>query len=162
MLGDLVPSEREIIFKRVFDASPEVVWNAWTQADQLTKWWGPKDCKVIIQELDFKPGGQWRFIIATPEGREFQNKIYYETIKYQQHLHFLYTGSLFGAIQFRAAVNFAPLGFQAEIVIRLLFKTAQERNEAVVEQNIVQMYNQSLDRLNTLLSEKFQKLFNKG
>ena len=31
-------STRTVQMKRVFDAPPELVWNAWTQAEHVTKW----------------------------------------------------------------------------------------------------------------------------
>jgi uncharacterized protein YndB with AHSA1/START domain len=43
--------------KRVFKSSRERVWNAWSKADQLQHWWGPKGCSVDVRLLEFRPGG---------------------------------------------------------------------------------------------------------
>lgn len=32
------------ILTRFFEAPRELVWKAWSEADQLQAWWGPKDC----------------------------------------------------------------------------------------------------------------------
>jgi uncharacterized protein YndB with AHSA1/START domain len=42
---------------RVFEAPRERVWEAWSTADQLGKWWGPKGCSIEIGRFEFRPGG---------------------------------------------------------------------------------------------------------
>ncbi len=40
---------------RVFDAPRERVWQAWTEAERLKKWWGPKGFKVAHCKVDLRP-----------------------------------------------------------------------------------------------------------
>jgi uncharacterized protein YndB with AHSA1/START domain len=42
---------------RIFQASRERVWKAWSTQDQLDQWWGPKECKIEIPRFEFRPGG---------------------------------------------------------------------------------------------------------
>ena len=42
---------------RVFDAPLERVWKAWSEAEQLKHWWGPKGCTIEILRCEFEPGG---------------------------------------------------------------------------------------------------------
>jgi len=46
-----------LIFERVFAAPHERVWAAWTQAEQLAQWWGPRGWVTTVKEFDFRPGG---------------------------------------------------------------------------------------------------------
>ena len=39
---------REILITRVFNAPREVVWRAWTEPDQVAKWFGPRGSKVTV------------------------------------------------------------------------------------------------------------------
>ncbi len=46
---------------RVFKAPRERVWKAWTEADQLRHWWGPKGCSIDVPRLEFRPGGFFHY-----------------------------------------------------------------------------------------------------
>jgi len=43
--------------KRVFTAPLDRVWKAWSERDQLAKWWGPKGCSLEVSLLEFRAGG---------------------------------------------------------------------------------------------------------
>ena len=63
--------EKQIVMERVFDASRELVWKAFTDPDSLVQWWGPGKYTTRIDKIDVKPGGAWRFIQETSEGIEY-------------------------------------------------------------------------------------------
>ena len=42
---------------RVFKAPRARLWSAWSDADQLQHWWGPKGCSLEVRLLEFRPGG---------------------------------------------------------------------------------------------------------
>lgn len=50
-----------VLITRVFDAPKEKVWRAWTQAEQIKKWWGPKNFSAPVIKLEFKPGGKYLY-----------------------------------------------------------------------------------------------------
>ena len=43
----------------VFKAPRAKVWAAWTQPDELARWFGPKGCDTTLIEYDLRPGGAW-------------------------------------------------------------------------------------------------------
>jgi uncharacterized protein YndB with AHSA1/START domain len=49
--------DTELFITRLINAPPSAVWQAWSRADLLIKWWipAPMECKVI--KLDLRPGG---------------------------------------------------------------------------------------------------------
>ncbi|MBA3678063.1 MAG: SRPBCC domain-containing protein [Sphingosinicella sp.] len=51
-----------IRFARDLDASPERVFDAWTQPDQLANWWDAMGDRLAICEMDLRPGGAFRFV----------------------------------------------------------------------------------------------------
>jgi uncharacterized protein YndB with AHSA1/START domain len=55
-----------VIFEmdREFDASRERVWQAWTQADQLSRWWGPQGCTLAAHRFEFRPGGFFHYAMT--------------------------------------------------------------------------------------------------
>ncbi|MBW3634569.1 MAG: SRPBCC family protein [Chloroflexi bacterium] len=56
---------------RVFDAPRELVSQAHTDPAHITQWWGQRRSTTIIDMLDVRPGGAWRFIERDPEGNEY-------------------------------------------------------------------------------------------
>jgi len=64
------PGDTEIQMTRVFDAPRELVFEAHTSAEHMSKWWGPRKYEVISAEYDFRPGGTWRIAHRGPEGDE--------------------------------------------------------------------------------------------
>ena len=65
--------EREIVITREFDAPCDLVFDAWTKEEHLSKWWGPRGFTTTFQKFDMKPGGTWQFIMHGPDGVDFPN-----------------------------------------------------------------------------------------
>jgi len=64
------PSDREIVMTREFDAPRELVFEAHSKCEHLEKWWGPRKYTLELCEMDFRPGGKYRFLHRGPAGLE--------------------------------------------------------------------------------------------
>lgn len=60
--GDLFTMER------VFRASPAAVWAAWTEADQLARWFGPVGFTREAARFEARAGGRWALSLRGPDG----------------------------------------------------------------------------------------------
>ena len=47
------------VITRQFTLPRAVVWEAWSEPDQLKHWWGPKGCSIGIKRFEFRPGGSF-------------------------------------------------------------------------------------------------------
>jgi len=56
---------------RVFDAPRRIVFEAWTKAEHLSKWFAPEPLTIPSCEVDLRPGGVFRLVMRTPEGIEY-------------------------------------------------------------------------------------------
>lgn len=66
--------ELEIV--RTFAAPRQVVWDAWTDPDQMARWWGPRGISTPRDsiELELRPGGRVRFdMVDDATGERFAN-----------------------------------------------------------------------------------------
>src|ERR1700730_12555808 len=63
-----MPTEREIVLTRVFDAPRALVFDAFTKPELLKRWFGPRGWSLEVCEVDLKVGGRWRFLLRGPEG----------------------------------------------------------------------------------------------
>lgn len=70
----------EIVITRVFDAPREAVWKAWTDPEELKRWWGPKDFTAPYSRIDFRVGGSYLFCMRSSEGRNYWSTGVYRRI----------------------------------------------------------------------------------
>jgi uncharacterized protein YndB with AHSA1/START domain len=59
---------KAVEFERTYDAPIEKVWQAWTDAEQLKKWWGPKDVTIPECQVDLRVGGRFYIVMEAGEG----------------------------------------------------------------------------------------------
>lgn len=54
------PGEPVMQLTRSFDAPRELVWEAFTRAEHVARWWGPRKYAITVHEFEVRPGGKWR------------------------------------------------------------------------------------------------------
>lgn len=64
------PSDQEIRMTRLFSAPRQLVFEAMTKPEHVKQWWGRlgDGYSVPVCEVDFRPGGTWRFVNRHPKG----------------------------------------------------------------------------------------------
>jgi uncharacterized protein YndB with AHSA1/START domain len=67
---------KTLVSERTFNAPKDRVWEAYTNPDQLAKWWGPRGWKTEIRHMEFEDGGYWHYGMRCndPEQREWYGK----------------------------------------------------------------------------------------
>lgn len=68
------------VLDRIFDASRELVWRAWTEPKLLQHWYGP-GIDTVIHKYDLKPDGVWLHEMKMKGGSSFQKIIFKEISK---------------------------------------------------------------------------------
>ena len=66
----------ELEFVRTYAAPRQLVWNAWTDPDQIAQWWGPRGISTPREsiELDLRPGGRMRLdMVDDATGQRYPN-----------------------------------------------------------------------------------------
>jgi uncharacterized protein YndB with AHSA1/START domain len=61
----------DLVFQRVVDIPPELIWQAWTVEEHIKHWFTPAPWKTVDCEIDLVPGGIFRTVMLSPEGGEF-------------------------------------------------------------------------------------------
>lgn len=64
---------RDLVLQRDVDVPRELVWAAWTRPEHVRKWFVPAPWTIADCEIDLRPGGVFRTIMRSPEGKEFPN-----------------------------------------------------------------------------------------
>lgn len=56
-----IEAGRVLILERVFKAPRELVFDAFSQAEHLRQWWGPRGWEMPFCSVDLRPGGRWHY-----------------------------------------------------------------------------------------------------
>jgi uncharacterized protein YndB with AHSA1/START domain len=59
---------KEVTLEKLYDASLDEVWNAWTHPDMLKQWWGPNNVTIPECEIDLRVGGKFNIVMEAGEG----------------------------------------------------------------------------------------------
>ncbi|RCX17758.1 uncharacterized protein YndB with AHSA1/START domain [Fontibacillus phaseoli] len=51
----------EFILERIFDAPRGLVFKAFTEAEHLKHWWGPRGWTLSVCNVDLREGGAWHY-----------------------------------------------------------------------------------------------------
>ncbi len=65
-----LPSDRQILITREFDAPKHLIYRAWTTPELVARWWHANRGRVTSVEIDLRVGGRWRQVMVTPDGTE--------------------------------------------------------------------------------------------
>jgi uncharacterized protein YndB with AHSA1/START domain len=68
------PPADVFVISRTFDAPRDLVYKAWTEADRLAEWWGPRGFTVEVANLDLRPGGEFHYGLRSPGGQMMWGK----------------------------------------------------------------------------------------
>jgi uncharacterized protein YndB with AHSA1/START domain len=66
-----LPSDREIVITRVFDAPVQLVFEAMTKPEHVRRWWGLRGGNMVVCDIDLRVGGAWRYAFREEDGSEF-------------------------------------------------------------------------------------------
>jgi len=58
-----------LIARRTVRAPVERVFEIWTRADELMRWWGPRGVECVGAEVELRVGGSYRLGNRFPDGR---------------------------------------------------------------------------------------------
>jgi uncharacterized protein YndB with AHSA1/START domain len=82
-------ADQEFVISRAFNAPRRLVWQAWTEAERLAQWWGPKGCAIRVLKLDVRPGGVFHYAMQFQPGHEMFGIFVYRDIAAPERLVFV-------------------------------------------------------------------------
>ena len=106
-----------LVVRRIIEAPAERLFRAWTEPDQLAKWWGPPPARCPRAEVDLRVGGKYRIANAFPDGSVVWIVGVFERIS--PPLELVYSWRLEGSkgVTERVTVRFEGSGNTTEVVV---------------------------------------------
>lgn len=68
-----VDPELDLVLERTVAVPRERVWSAWTEPERVKRWFAPSPWTIPECEIDLRPGGVFRCVMRSPEGKEYPN-----------------------------------------------------------------------------------------
>ena len=112
-------TEHTLEIRRTFAASRERVFDAWTRAEELRKWFAPGPLTTAVAESDLRVGGKYRITMRGPDGNEHTVRGVYQIIDPPRRL--VYTWKWDdkpSAGESTVTVEFNEQGRSTEVVLR--------------------------------------------
>jgi uncharacterized protein YndB with AHSA1/START domain len=140
-------SGREMIISRTFDAPREMVFEAWTNANHLVHWWGPNGFTLTTKSAEIKAGGEWRFTMHGPDGRNYPNRIVFHEIVKPERLVYAHSGEEDDEVQFNTTVTFEAKGERTLLTMRAVFPSEEALQHVIKEFHALEGGKQHLGNL---------------
>ncbi|MBP6994377.1 SRPBCC domain-containing protein [Candidatus Woesebacteria bacterium] len=152
----VLPESNQLIAERSFSAPKSKVWQYYTTAELLDKWWGPLPYKAVTKSFDFREGGHWHYVMQGPEGDAHYCVNNYKTISPEEsftafdgfaHEDWSINRTLPGSDW---EVTFTENGDVTEVKVVLTCADEKELS-TLIEMGMKEGFNQGLDQLEALL-----------
>jgi uncharacterized protein YndB with AHSA1/START domain len=145
------PGEREIHVERIFDAPRDRVFAVFTDPELIPQWWGPRGTEAVVDEMDVRPGGKWRFVIRNSDGSETGFRgVFREVAAPERIVQTFEWEGMPGHVSVETAV-FEDLGDQTRIVSDSIFHNGTER-DGMIASGMEGGLNDTYDRLEEVLA----------
>jgi uncharacterized protein YndB with AHSA1/START domain len=133
--------DREIVSVRTFDASRELVFQAWMDPAVLALWWGPKGFRNTFHVFEPRPGGAWKFVMHGPDGTDYKNESVFREIDPPSRIVLDHISSP----RFQVVATFDAIAARTRLSFRMIFETQEMRDR--VKGVVVDANEQNFDRL---------------
>jgi uncharacterized protein YndB with AHSA1/START domain len=145
------PTDREIRIERIFDASRDRVWRAFTDPEQLAQWWG-RGNKVVVERMEVKKGGHWRYVEHSDHGEHGFEGRYREVTPPERLVQTFEWDGMPGYVLINTTTFEDLGGDRTKIVTTSLFHTPEER-DGMLNSGMETGLNESYAALDRLLEK---------
>jgi uncharacterized protein YndB with AHSA1/START domain len=138
---------------RVFAAPRSLVWKAWTEADRLAQWFGPKNFTNPVCEVDLRPGGTLRITMEGPDGTQYPIEAVFDEVVAPERLVWIGSVEHAGNVSFdiRQITTFVERDGQTEVTTQaFVLRSTPEAADSLG--GMQEGWSQSLDRLDIVLA----------
>lgn len=146
-LVSAAPGRDTIVLTRVFDAPPEIVFEAWTSPVHLARWWGPKGFTTTTHAYELAVGRGWRFTMHGPDGTDYPTRTVYREIARAKRLVYAHYELEGTEVLFETTVTFEPDGRRTKLTMSLRFASAAARDHVIERVGAIEGGKQTLGRL---------------
>ena len=147
------PTDREIHVVREFDAPRDVVFATFTDPELIPEWWGPRGTTAIVEEMEVRRGGRWRYVMRNSDGEESAfHGTYREVTPPERIVQTFEWDGMPGHVSVDTA-EFEDLGDRTRVVSTSVFHTTEER-DGMLQSGMEGGLNETYSRLDEVLARR--------
>ena len=133
---------------RTFDAPRPLVFECWTQAEHLVRWFGPEGCKCEMLHSDIRPGGYNHASMTTPDGSKMYAKFVFREVSPVDRIVYIHSfaddkGNQIlhemapdWPLELLTTIVFKDLNEQTEVTLTWIPNKATDQEDAVFAKNL--------------------------
>jgi uncharacterized protein YndB with AHSA1/START domain len=154
-MNDLSAAARPncLLMSRVFPASCDLVFKAWSSAEHIRQWFSPAGCSVPEAEVEFRRGGVFNLCMRLPDGTDHWVRATFLDVVPPDRLVFAGAVSCAGIERFfgRTTVTFEPTGFGTKMTVQQEYDVRDPDFIGAIE-GASEGWRTTLDKLGHLLA----------
>jgi uncharacterized protein YndB with AHSA1/START domain len=109
----------DLVMSRVFDAPRHLVFEAWSKAEYVSRWFTPSPLTTPSCEIDFRPGGVFRLVMRMPDGIEFPMDAKFVEIVAPERI--VFTAKIHGGVDVHTTVTFVEYDGKTTLTVHQVY-----------------------------------------
>jgi uncharacterized protein YndB with AHSA1/START domain len=144
------PGEPMIDIVRIVDAPVADVYRAYTEADLVSQWLGPRGYEMTVNEYDARDGGAYRYTHTNPEGQSFGFRGVFHSVSPDRIIQTFEFEGAPGHVSLESA-TFEALGDRTRVHGHSVYFSVEDR-DALINSGMEKGVVQGFERLDELLA----------
>ncbi len=146
------PGSHEIIMERIFNAPRELVFKVMTDPKHIPQWWGPRIYTTIVDTMEVKAGGIWRYIQKGKDGSEFAfHGVYHSIVAPERIIDTFEFEGMPGHVLMETMTLEAQADGKTKVTVSSVFQSVADR-DGMLASGMADGSNESYDRLDEILA----------
>lgn len=146
------PGSFEIVMTRTYDAPRELVFKVSTDPDLIPQWWGPAYLTTVVDRMEVREGGRWRYVQTDPEGNEYAFHGVYHSIEAPERIVWTFEWEGMPGHVILESYTFEDVGGKTKVTTQSVFQSVEDRDGMLasgMEEGSVEL----MDRMEALLAQ---------
>jgi uncharacterized protein YndB with AHSA1/START domain len=146
------PGTQQIVLTRSFDAPRDLVFKAFTDPEAVASWWGQRDSETVVDELEARPGGRWRFVERSGDGNEHGfHGVYHDAVTPERIVYTFEYEGMPGHVLLET-ITFEEQDGRTRMTDTSVFQSVSDR-DGMLQSGMESGAAESLDRLDEYLAK---------
>ena len=152
-------SDREVVMSRTFDAPRALLFKIYTDPEHIPQFWGPSKYTTIVDRLEVRVGGIWRFIQRDGKGKEFAFNGVFKEIDSPKRLVYTFEFEGMPGHIILETLTFEESNGKTTLTATALFQNIEDR-DGMLNSGMESGAAESWNRLADLLENEKQTIIN--
>jgi uncharacterized protein YndB with AHSA1/START domain len=144
-------STRELVMTRTFDAPRRLVFEAWSKAEYVSRWFTPAPLTTPQCEVDLRTGGVFRVVMRMPDGIEFPMDAKFLEVVAPERI--VFAATIHGGVDVHTTVTFAEKDGKTTLTVHQVFSKETDATRGA-QAGWTQTLNQLAQHLETRLGAR--------